>query len=105
HVIQVRVVVDQSLHLSRKRRDIPQQRVDSTSAFVERGQQRLRVDQQPVHLLAAVTEDAGHLVGLGEQMLDLLVAFADGVGELGYAVQGGTEVRVSLVNSLRQHVQ
>ena len=105
HVVQVRVVVDEVLHLRRERGDVAQQRVDGPAALVERGQQRLGVDQQPVDLLAAVTQDAGHLVGLGEQMLDLLVALADGVGELGHPVERRAQVRVGLIDGLRQHIQ
>ena len=47
------------------------------------------MDQQRVDLFAAVTEDVCHLVGLGEKMLDLVVAVADDVGEFSDAVEGG----------------
>ena len=103
--IQARVVVDEPLNLGRERGDVAQQGVDGSSARVERDQQRLRVDQQPVDLFAAVTQDAGHLVGLGEQVFDLFVALTDGVGESGQTVECGTQMRVGLIDRLRQGVQ
>ncbi len=88
-VVEVGVVVDQALYLCGEGGDVAQQGVDGATAVVEGGQQRLGVDQQPVHLRAAISQHAGHLVGLGQQVLDLLVALADGVGELGHAIEGG----------------
>ncbi len=105
HVVEVGVVVDQALHLLGERCHVAQQRVDGGAALVEGGQQRLGVDQRAVHLLTAVTEHAGHLVGLGQQVLDLLVALTQGVGEVRHPFQGGTELRVGLVDGLRQHMQ
>ena len=105
NVIQVRVVVDEAGELLRHHRDVLQQVVDRLAALIDGVQQRLRVEQQPVDLLAAVAQHAGHLVGVGQQLLELLVTLADGVGEPGHPVQGRAQVRVGLIDGLRQHVQ
>ena len=105
HVVEVRVVVDEALHLFGEGADPFQQHADRVLAFVDGAQQRLCVDQKLVDLLAAVAEDACDLVGVGQQLLDLVVALADGLGEPRHTVERGAQVRIGLVDGLRQHVQ
>ncbi|KKC04446.1 hypothetical protein AWC17_24610 [Mycobacterium nebraskense] len=73
--MQIRVVIDQTLQLGGNGGDIAQQAVDGTLALVERRQNDLRVNQNPIDLLAAITEYACHLPSVSKQPLDLLVAF------------------------------
>ena len=105
HVVEVRVVVDEALHLLPRTAHPLQQHADRVGAFVDRGQQGLGVDEQLVDLLAAAAEHARDLVGVGQQLLDLVVALADGVGEPGHPVECGAQVRRGLRDGLRQHVQ
>src|SRR5258707_1071605 len=83
YVVEVRVVVDEALHLIGELPHPFEQHADRVVALVDRCEQRLRVDQQLVDLRAAVAEDARDLVRVGEQVFDLVVALADGVGEPG----------------------
>ena len=46
HVVQVGVVVDETLHLSGELAHPLEQHADGVVAFVDRGKQTLRVDQQ-----------------------------------------------------------
>ena len=103
--VQVGVVVDDAAHLGRERAHALEQLTHRVVALVDRRQQRLGVDQQLVDLPAAVAQHAGDLVGVGEQFLDLVVAFADRVGEPRDPVQRCAEVRVGLVDGLREHVE
>src|ERR1700754_3893843 len=50
-------------------------------------------------------EHTGHLAGLAEQMLDLVVASTQGVSEPPHPVEGGTEVRRSLVDRVGEYLQ
>ncbi|AOS90779.1 hypothetical protein AN480_03765 [Mycobacterium intracellulare subsp. chimaera] len=74
--MQIRVVIDQTLQLGGNGSDIAQQAVDRTLALVERGQNDLRVYENPIDLLAAITEYACYLPSVSKQPLDLLIAFS-----------------------------
>ncbi|SID53146.1 Uncharacterised protein [Mycobacteroides abscessus subsp. abscessus] len=103
--MQIRVVIDQTLQLGGNGSDIAQQAVDGTLALVERRQNDLRVNQNSIDLLAAITEYACHLPSVSKQSLDLFVAFPERVGELGHTIQCCTQMWGGLLNRLRQHIQ
>ena len=99
------VVVDQARELLRQRRRVGEQFDDRLAALVEHTDEIVAVENQSVHLCAALRQDLGDVRTVLEQCAQRVVSVVDGLRQLGDAVERRTELWRNLIQRLRQRVQ